>query len=29
MSKIHDEVLRANGEYVKTFGDKTEIGRAS
>jgi carbonic anhydrase len=25
MSKIHEEVLRANGEYVKTFGDKGKL----
>src|SRR5450755_1906826 len=25
MSKIHEEVLRANGEYVKSFGDKGKL----
>jgi carbonic anhydrase len=25
MSKIHEEVLRANGEYVKTFGEKGKL----
>src|SRR5450432_908115 len=25
MSKIHEEVLRANGEYVKTFGAKGKL----
>src|SRR5450432_3549434 len=25
MSKIVDEVLRANGEYVKSFGDKSKL----
>lgn len=25
MSKIHEEVLRANGEYVKAFGDKGKL----
>jgi carbonic anhydrase len=25
MSKIHDEVLQANGEYVKNFGDKGKL----
>jgi carbonic anhydrase len=25
MSKIHEQVLQANGEYVKTFGDKGKL----